>query len=147
MAELTAAERKALPDSDFAIPEQRAYPIHNESHAQDAIRMVDKNGSPDEKSRVKAAVHKRYPGIQIGGAKVPYTNVMHEFKHGDLHSGDKEGPKVKSRKQAIAIMLDEKRKAMQGDKEYQPKSGSAPSAPNKDEGMGARMARLARGKK
>jgi hypothetical protein len=30
---------------------------------------------------------------------------MHEFKHGKLHSGSKEGPKVKSRKQAIAIAL------------------------------------------
>lgn len=33
--------------------------------------------------------------------------VMHEFKHGKLHSGSKEGPKVKSRKQAIAIAMSE----------------------------------------
>lgn len=31
--------------------------------------------------------------------------VMHEFKHGQLHSGSKTGPVVKNRKQAIAIML------------------------------------------
>ena len=37
--------------------------------------------------------------------------VMHEFKMGDLHSGSKKGPKVKSRKQAIAIGLSEARKA------------------------------------
>ena len=37
--------------------------------------------------------------------------VMHEFKHGKLHSGSKTGPKVKSRKQAIAIAMSEKRKA------------------------------------
>jgi Family of unknown function (DUF6496) len=30
---------------------------------------------------------------------------MHEFKHGNLHSGSKTGPKVKSRKQAVAIAL------------------------------------------
>lgn len=35
--------------------------------------------------------------------------VMHEFKHGELHSGSKKGPKVKSRKQAIAIALSEQR--------------------------------------
>jgi Family of unknown function (DUF6496) len=35
--------------------------------------------------------------------------VMHEFKHGQLHSGSKKGPKVKSRKQAIAIALSEQR--------------------------------------
>jgi hypothetical protein len=36
---------------------------------------------------------------------MPYTEVMHKFKHGELHSGSKGGPKVKSRSQAIAIML------------------------------------------
>jgi len=29
--------------------------------------------------------------------------TMHEFKEGDLHSGSKRGPLVRSRKQAIAI--------------------------------------------
>lgn len=38
-------------------------------------------------------------------------NTMHEFKHGTLHSGSKEGPKVKSRAQAIAIGLSKERKA------------------------------------
>ena len=33
--------------------------------------------------------------------------VMHEFKSGGLHSGSKKGPKVTSRKQAIAIALSE----------------------------------------
>ena len=36
---------------------------------------------------------------------------MHKFKHGQLHSGSKSGPPVKSRAQAIAIMLSEKKKA------------------------------------
>jgi ribosomal protein L21E len=33
--------------------------------------------------------------------------VMHEFKEGSLHSGSKTGPKVKTRKQAVAIALNE----------------------------------------
>lgn len=33
--------------------------------------------------------------------------VMDEFKAGGLHSGSKTGPKVKSRKQAIAIALNQ----------------------------------------
>jgi hypothetical protein len=33
--------------------------------------------------------------------------VMREFKEGRLHSGSKTGPKVKSRKQAIAIAMSE----------------------------------------
>jgi Family of unknown function (DUF6496) len=38
--------------------------------------------------------------------------VMSEFRHGALHSGSKDGPEVKSRKQAIAIALSEARKNM-----------------------------------
>lgn len=37
--------------------------------------------------------------------------VMQEFKEGKLRSGSKKGPKVKSRKQAVAIALFEQRKA------------------------------------
>ena len=36
--------------------------------------------------------------------------VMKEFKQGKLHSGSKKGPKVKSRKQAVAIALSEQRR-------------------------------------
>jgi hypothetical protein len=38
-------------------------------------------------------------------------NTMREFKRGTLHSGSKKGPKVTSRKQAIAIALSEQRRA------------------------------------
>lgn len=40
---------------------------------------------------------------------MPSSKVMHEFKEGHLNSG-KGGPIVKNRKQAVAIMLSEKRK-------------------------------------
>lgn len=33
--------------------------------------------------------------------------VMKEYKAGELHSGSKKGPEVKSRKQAVAIALSE----------------------------------------
>jgi hypothetical protein len=36
---------------------------------------------------------------------------MSKFKHGDLHSGSKDGPKVKSRAQAIAIGMSESKQA------------------------------------
>jgi len=35
------------------------------------------------------------------------AKVMGEFKRGTLHSGSKTGPKVTSRKQAVAIALSE----------------------------------------
>ena len=46
---------------------------------------------------------------------MPWQKVMSKFKRGKLHTGSKKGPKVKSRKQAIAIMMAEKRS---GKKEY-----------------------------
>ena len=47
-----------------------------------------------------------------GSAKV--GKVMGEFKSGELHSGSKSGPVVKSRDQAVAIALSEARKARKG---------------------------------
>lgn len=42
---------------------------------------------------------------------MPFDNVMSKWKKGMLHSGSKKGPVVKSRKQAIAIMLSEKKES------------------------------------
>ena len=44
--------------------------------------------------------------------KETVERVMHEFKHGELRSGT-DGPKVKSRKQAVAIALSEAGKSNQ----------------------------------
>lgn len=44
-------------------------------------------------------------GSAKAGAKI--AKVMGEFKKGELHSGSKEGPKVKSPKQAMAIAMSE----------------------------------------
>ena len=61
-AKLKAKQRNALPDSDFALPGRR-YPIHDESHARNALSRVSQNGTPEEKAKVRAAVHRRYPNI------------------------------------------------------------------------------------
>lgn len=39
------------------------------------------------------------------------AKVLREYKAGKLHSGSKKGPKVKSRKQAIAIAMSEAKMA------------------------------------
>jgi len=41
MAELTEEERAKLPNSAFADPEKRAYPIHDEAHAKAALARVN----------------------------------------------------------------------------------------------------------
>ena len=72
MAELTQAQRDALPASAFAIPERRAYPYRhlpggptsNRAHAANALARVDHYGTPEEKARVKAAVYAEYPYLR-----------------------------------------------------------------------------------
>ena len=55
---------------------------------------------------------------------MPFSRVMSKYKRGTLHSGSKSGPIVKSRSQAIRIMLEEKRAAEGGKKEYASKKSS-----------------------
>jgi hypothetical protein len=42
---------------------------------------------------------------------MPWDEVLRKFKEGELHSGGPQGPKITNRKQAIAVMLSEKRKS------------------------------------
>jgi hypothetical protein len=59
---LTAKARNALPKKDFALPGGR-YPIEDENHARDALSRVSGNGTPEEKSEVRAEVANKYPSI------------------------------------------------------------------------------------
>jgi hypothetical protein len=52
---------------------------------------------------------RKYKMGKRGAAKMEKT--MHEWKHGQLHSGSKRGPKVTSREQAVAIGLSQARRA------------------------------------
>ena len=65
MARLTAEQRRRLPDSAFAIPERRAYPIHDIEHARNALARVAQHGTPEEKRRVHRAVKRRFPSIDV----------------------------------------------------------------------------------
>jgi hypothetical protein len=64
VSKLTEAERHRLPSSAFAIPETRSYPIADVTHARDALAEVAAHGSAEEKSRVREAVHRRFPSIK-----------------------------------------------------------------------------------
>lgn len=57
---------------------------------------------------------------------MPYDQVMDKWKRGKLRSGGT-GKPVTDQKQAIAIMLSEKRKAQAGNTEYQSKKHDASS--------------------
>ncbi len=65
MAVLSYRARKRLPASAFVYPERRAYPIHDKAHARNALARVGTHGTPAEKRRVRAAVRRKYPGIDV----------------------------------------------------------------------------------
>lgn len=55
---------------------------------------------------------KKMPPLPKGkAAQRKVGRVVEEFERGELHSGSKKGPKVTSKKQAIAIALSEGRRA------------------------------------
>lgn len=62
---LSAADRKRLKESSFAIPERKAYPIPDEAHARNALARVAQHGSEEDKKRVRAAVRRKFPGIKV----------------------------------------------------------------------------------
>lgn len=62
MAKLTANARKHIAPKNFALSGDR-YPIEGKSHAQNALARVSQHGTPEEKSKMRAAVHRKYPDI------------------------------------------------------------------------------------
>ena len=72
--DLSAKERRALPDKDFALPgkgkgpegkQAGSYPIPDKTHARMALAMVAKHGTSAEKATVRAKVEKKFPGIKV----------------------------------------------------------------------------------
>ena len=62
MVKLTKGQRDRLSSKSFAGP-HRSYPIQDPSHARNALSRVSQFGSPEVKAKVRAAVHRKYPGI------------------------------------------------------------------------------------
>lgn len=61
---LTTKARENLSDSSFVYPGERKYPIHDISHARNALSRVSQYGTDAEKKKVRAAVHKKYPSLK-----------------------------------------------------------------------------------
>ncbi len=83
--DLNAAERRALPDKEFALPgkgkgpegkQAGSYPIPDKSHARMALAMVAKHGTAEKKAKVRAAVAKKFPGIQQEEVGITSTDKM-----------------------------------------------------------------------
>ena len=92
-----------------------------------------------------AMVAKYAKGGSVKKGEQKIGRVMREFTEGKLHSGSKEGPKVKTTKQAVAIALNEARAAGAKIPMKKARGGSAEA----DDVLAARMTRdeMAMGKK
>jgi SAM-dependent methyltransferase len=55
------SKRQRLADESFAMPKERKYPIHDISHARNALARA--SGKPEE-AKVKAAVYRKYPSLK-----------------------------------------------------------------------------------
>lgn len=84
MAELDAAARNALPDSDFALvrmvngQKQRDYPIDTRDRAVAALGRAKTNATPAEQKTILGAVCKRYSDLP---ACQPATNQLAAAVH------------------------------------------------------------------
>lgn len=67
MAKLSAARRKKMPKSQFALPSKRKYPIHDISHARNALTRASQKGTAGSYSTIRAAVLKKYPSLKKTG--------------------------------------------------------------------------------
>ena len=67
MAILAARTRKRMRASSFALPKERKYPITDKKHAIVALARVSQHGTPEQKRKVRRAVHRKYPNINISG--------------------------------------------------------------------------------
>lgn len=67
MAKLTPRGRKRIKRSNFALPRERKYPIHDIAHARNALARVAQYGTASEKRRVRAAVARKYPSLRKRG--------------------------------------------------------------------------------
>ena len=61
--ELTTTARKHIAPKNFVFPKEKRYPIEDKSHARNALARVSQHGTSEEKAKVRAAVHRKYPGI------------------------------------------------------------------------------------
>jgi hypothetical protein len=89
MAKITAARRKALPSSDFALPGKGegpsgkgagSYPIDTIGRARNALARGAQHASPAEQATIQRKVRAKYPSIAVGG-KTPEHHFAHRRPH------------------------------------------------------------------
>jgi hypothetical protein len=78
--------------------------------AQEAKEHAHKGLKKAEHTKKKSVQKKKKAVGRKSAPKAKIEKTLHEFKEGELHSGSKKGPIVKSKNQAVAIALNQARK-------------------------------------
>jgi hypothetical protein len=143
---LKMSERQKMPKSDFAIPdkapESGSYPIHDRSHARNALSRVSQHGTPEEKARVRRAVASRYPGIGKGKKQkkqlkkarkeMPGQQAVEQSFHSMVPSTDAQMEQTRKNQRGQATNKDVRSDRPSG----RPKSLEAGSIPQEGSGYG-----------
>lgn len=66
---LSAKSRSKMSKKSFALPGKKAYPIHDNSHARNALARVAQHGTKAQQKTVRRAVTKKYPSLKKTGGK------------------------------------------------------------------------------
>lgn len=82
---LTSEGRDKIKDSNFALPDKRGYPIHDLSHARNALARA--SGKPEE-SKVRAAVYRKYPQLNKDAKKVNAKKAMEKDRMAKIAKAD-----------------------------------------------------------
>lgn len=77
---------RALPDSSFAIPATRDYPINTRGRAVAALARVATDGTPTEQAKVRAAVRNRYPTLPSSQGNGRSQAAAHNKRAGHTRS-------------------------------------------------------------
>ena len=114
MMEQMAGDAAATTEAERIMGQMGQKPaMKKKAPAKKGSPYIPGSNIPVDKIYDKEDMERMERGYKKGGA-AKISKVMTEFKEGKLHSGSKEGPKVKSRKQAIAIALSEAGKSKKG---------------------------------
>lgn len=62
--QLSSRGRKQIAGKNFVFEKERRYPIHDISHARNALSRVAQYGNPAEQAEVKREVYNRYPSLR-----------------------------------------------------------------------------------
>lgn len=85
--DLSESERDHIKTKNFAVPEERKYPIEDENHARAAISMVGAHGSPTEKDQVYSAIIKKYPHLAARSESIKSAAAALAVKEPGLLTG------------------------------------------------------------